>query len=146
MVVHIVLMVAGAIDVNFSCSRTTNLDTNLSCSSGPDVSMTQGCSIGHLHLFGPDCSITFGHQHGLRWFIRTWATEPLVTIEIGHQLRPCLLLGHRPKRGHWQQLRSEQNMTLDDNSGHSNQTCCGIGFGPDSGFHVAIGGNIGHAR
>lgn len=82
MVVHIVLMVAGAIDVNFSCSRTTNLDTNLSCSSGPDVSMTQGCSIGHLHLYGPDCSITFGHQHGLRWFIRTWATEPLVTIEM----------------------------------------------------------------
>lgn len=67
-------MVAGAIDIKFSCSRIMDLDTDHGCSSGPDISMAQDSSIGHIHLYGPECSIALGHQFGLRWFMRTWAT------------------------------------------------------------------------
>ena len=57
-----------------SCSQNTDADTALGSSSGQDVTMAPSGSTGHPDQYGPSGSMTLGHQHGLKWLSRPWAS------------------------------------------------------------------------
>lgn len=61
------------------CRRAMDPVMASSCSPDPDITMVPSGSVYHSHLYGPGYSMALGHQHSLRWLIRSQATIwPLV--------------------------------------------------------------------
>lgn len=70
------------------------LEMAVGCSSGAGITMAPGGSTGLSELYGPTCSMTLGHQCGLRWLTRhtqatTWPSVATGATDINSDPGCC---------------------------------------------------------
>lgn len=68
------LMTTGALDINTGPVRGRAMARHPWCCSGPYDTLVSGGSSCYSGLYGPGSSTALGHQEGLRWRPRSWAS------------------------------------------------------------------------